>query len=545
MTTPIAPILGADIELGNAWTGRAGRSNLEAAGRVLHQLRRIRPLRGIGPEGEDRRHGAWGEWGRHWLPNGGCIYVDMAHVEVCPPETRSARDHAAAVHAMYRIVRLCRRRAISSLPVGEDLFVNIHNSDGTLSTSWGAHQNVTISRGFWDALFQEQKPHLLALLASFVAAMVPVFGQGMIVPVSGGYGYATSARAHHLGRLVTLSTTEPFKRGLLNRRDEPHARDDQARLHLIAFDANLQPASILLRSGLVQLVVAALQSGWFDAVLLLEDPVAAVQAWSWGFDTQAGALRPPRARRPGGKRIGLFEWHRRLLDGLRTLVDSGRIPETIVPEGPVILDLWAETLDDLVREDLGRLARRLDWALKWTILAEQIALPGILDDPQLRLLDLHYGHVDDRVGLFWPFWRQGMVDRVIDPAAVRGFLRAGDLHTRSGLRGELVRKLGPWIVELDWSFIAVSRAGPAAWWLAAPRERIALADPAEPSRVRIEALRSITPDDDAQLLEYLIATAAAEEQKPHTPTLLCLESLDPDNLWSPSDDEHRAPSSRP
>jgi len=549
MATPTAPVLGADIELGNAWTGGGQRSNVEAAGRVLRELDRIRAFHGVGPETEDRRSSSWSEWGRHWLPNGGCIYVDMTHIEVCPPETLAARDHAAAVHAMYRIIHICRRRARAALPAGEDLFVNVHNSDGTLTTSWGAHQNVTISRIFWDTLFHQQKPHLMAILASFVAAAVPVFGQGMIVPLPSGCRFATSARAHHLGSLVTLSTTEAFNRGLLNRRDEPHTGDDQARLHLIAFDANLQPATILLRSGLLQLTLAALECGWFDAKLLLDDPVAAVRAWSWGFDARAGALRPPPARRPGGAAVGLFEWHRRLLGGLRSLVDSDEIPDAVVPEGSLILDLWEETLDDLVREDIDRLARRLDWALKWTILSEQVAAPGVLDDPQLRLLDLYYGYIDDRVGLFWPFWQQGLVDRVIDPAAVRGYLRAGDCRTRSGLRGELVRRLRPWIVDLDWGFIELSRDGSGSWWHGTQRHRIALADPAEASGPRIDRLRQLAPDDDRQLLEHLTRTATVEREAvpssstPYEPTQLCLETIDLGNPWSSSDDDHRTPPS--
>jgi hypothetical protein len=232
MTTPFAPVLGADIELGNSWTGSDSRTNLEAATRVLRQVGRQWRFCGVGPD-EFSGTGA-GEWGRHWLLNGGCIYIDMSHVEVCPSETRSARDHAAAVHAMYRIVSICRRRAVERLPEGEDLFVNIHNSDGTLATSWGAHLNVCVSRTLWNDVFRQHRPHVMALLASFVAATVPVFGQGMIVPLKKGARYVTSARAHHVGSLVTLSTTEAFNRGLLNSRDEGHGCDDRARLTAIA-----------------------------------------------------------------------------------------------------------------------------------------------------------------------------------------------------------------------------------------------------------------------------------------------------------------------
>ena len=50
------------------------------------------------------------------------------------------------------------------------------------------------------------------------------------------------ARAHQIGELTGWSTTNAYRRNLVNRRDEPHAGAVRARLHLIGFDANLQPA---------------------------------------------------------------------------------------------------------------------------------------------------------------------------------------------------------------------------------------------------------------------------------------------------------------
>ena len=194
MNRHIPPILGADIELSNAWIGAPWGSNLEAASLLLRQVGSRRKACGCTPGGEAASSGRL-EWGRRWLTNGGCVYVNMAHLELCTPETHSARDHAAAVHAMIQLARSCRRRAVASLSEGQDLFVSVHNSDGTLGTSWGAHQNVTVSRRLWDDLFQQRKPHLMALLASFMAAAVPVFGQGMVVPLKRGCHYATSARA--------------------------------------------------------------------------------------------------------------------------------------------------------------------------------------------------------------------------------------------------------------------------------------------------------------------------------------------------------------
>lgn len=499
---PVKPVLGADVELGNAWVGDEWHSNLEAARRLLREVFGSRRLRGVGPN--DGRGSAAAEWGRHWMTNGGCIYVDMSHLEVCPPETHSARDHAAAMHAMYWMARRCRRRALWRLPSGDDLFVNVHNSDGAPETSWGAHLNINVSRAFWDDLFRHHRPHAMALMAAFVAATVPVFGQGLVWRGKEGARFLTSARAPHLGRLVTLSTTDEFERGLLNSRDESHASAGRARLHLIAYDASLQPWTIAVRAGLLQLVVAAMQQGWFDPGLLLDDPVAAVRAWSSGLDVRAGAFRPPPARGAAGESVGPFDWHGRLLDALYRLAAAGAFPDELVPDAGWVLDQWAETLDDLRREDTPRLARRLDWALKWTVLAEQAEADG-LEDPGVRLLDLYYGHVDDRIGLFWQFWRDNMIDSPIGPADLRRFLFAGDPTTRSGLRGELVRRLWPWVTSMEWDSIDLCLEPDADWWRGAQRSTLALGDPDVPGGPIANRLRAAAPDD-RQLLDLLIST---------------------------------------
>ena len=309
---------------------------------------------------------------------------------------------------------------------------------------------------------------------------------------------------HHLGSLVTLATTEAFNRGLLNSRDEPHAGGTTARLHLIAFDANLMPATIMMRSGLLQLAVTALELGWFDPRLLLDDPVAAVRAWSFGFCPQSGTLRPLSVRRPGASPIGLFEWHQIFLANLRKLVERDRIPESVVPEAGAILDLWGATLDDLIHENATSLATRLDWALKWQILRQLETTQDQLDldDPRFRLLDQLYGHVDDRIGLFWQFWRGGLIDPVIDRASIGRYMKAGDPRTRSGLRGELVSRLGPWITDLNWSFCELERRD-SSWSRYAKRQQIYLDDPGAPSGLLIAELRDKFPGNH-QLLDYLM-----------------------------------------
>jgi hypothetical protein len=176
-----------------------------------------------------------------------------------------------------------------------------------------------------------------------------------------------------------------------------------------------------------------------------------------------------------------------------------------VPGGEEILDLWAETLGDLERGDIFRLAPRLDWALKWILVSEIRPRPDDLGDARCRLADLLYGHVDDREGLFWKFWREGLVERSIDDDEIGRWMFAGDPRTRSGLRGELIARLSPWIIDMDWSFVEFlqgrERGGTRSW-------RIEMPDPSAPSGSVVQAMRERFPREE-DLLDRLFDAAAA------------------------------------
>ena len=491
---PVPKWLGNDTELGNTLTGK---SNWQAAALLLAQLEHLSQFRGV-----PSAAGSYQESGRHFLPNGSCCYVDLGHLEIAVAETLSSKSHAAAFHAMLRIVRACYRRARRQLPEGQELFVNASSSDSTYETVWGPHLNVAVARELFDSLF-DQRPHLLASFASFLAATVPVFGQGLVLPLDGGCRYVTSQRAHHIGLLVDPSTTVPFRRPLVNSRDESHADGKVARLHIIVYDANLQPVTIFLRCGLLQLFLAAMEIGWFDSKLLLDHPVQAVRLWSSSFSSHTGTLQPRKLARPGLRPILLYDWHRRLLDQLGTLVSREAIAEEIVPHRQEILDRWADTLDALITSDHDRLIARLDWALKWRILSELVTDPNDLSDPQLRLADQYYSHVDERLGLFWELWREGIVERVFDDEAIGRFVRDGDPQTRSGLRAELIRRLRPWIDGIDWSYIDFrTKRAPYTW--GSQRHRLWMTDLAGGDLPSVAELRRRFPKN-RQLLDFVIA----------------------------------------
>lgn len=492
----VPKVVGADIEFGNNWSGCYPRTNLDAALTVIRELPRLRPFSRL-----VRRSGLIqiAEQDRHWLRNGSCVYIDMSHLEGAVQETLSARSHTAAVHALYKIVRACLRRAVANAPADMDLTVNVHNSDGDDATSWGAHLNVLVCRQLWNAL-ADCKPHYLALWTSFIAATVPVFGQGLLLRKRNGYRYVTSARAHHLGRLTGLATTQAYDRPLLNTRDEPHADESLARLHIIAYDANLQPAAIYLRTGLVQSFLAALEAGWFDARLILDDPLRALRAWSRSFKN--GRLIPVACQRPGERPLTLVDWHRMLSDSLRGLSKEGRLCNALVPEHGNVLDLWEDTVNRLAVGDVDALARRLDWALKWIALSGLSEYTPKLDDPALRLVDQLYGHIDDNVGLFWKLAKAGYSEPIVDARSVRRLMFGGDPETRSSLRGELVRRLSPWIKRMDWGEFEFVGG-----------RRMQLPPPQTSGRLVLEKLDELGRDD-AALMDYLFRLSSPDLDQP-------------------------------
>src|SRR4051794_8370805 len=107
---------GCDIELGNFVLGLPGVDTGAMASRALlaeiDGLPRSRvlfhsPSHGCGREArETHRYEGWHaqDWGRKFLPaNGGCVYIDLDHLELCLPEVISAWDHVASWQAMLRI----------------------------------------------------------------------------------------------------------------------------------------------------------------------------------------------------------------------------------------------------------------------------------------------------------------------------------------------------------------------------------------------------------------------------------------------------------
>ncbi|MBN2491652.1 MAG: proteasome accessory factor PafA2 family protein [Planctomycetes bacterium] len=464
----VAKLCGADVELGNFLLGTPGlapSSGWVAARLLLDRIpgtaHRAPALWLAGSPGsgstactasfDDGGHRAEvdaesRDWGRKFLAtNGGCVYIDLAHLELCLPEVISAWDHLACWHAMLAIAREALGTANAALPPGAEIKVLVNSSDGQ-GNSYGSHLNFLVTRRCFENLFRRKLHHLL-LLASYLASGIVLTGAGK-AGVEHGEGEADfqiSQRADFFTRLAGPMTTHD--RPLVNSREEHHAREDLARLHLIFCDSAVAHGTCLLRVGVTQLVLAMIEQEVVDPRLVLEDPVHAAKQFSRDPELRCSA------RLLSGRRASALAHQRALFEQANRFVATGRAAG-VVPRADEILALWEDTLTKLEREPAA-LVGRLEWVLKRAFLTHAVRRRGLdWRSPDLRHLDQIFHSLDPEEGLFWIRERAGCTERLVDAAAIAHFRQEPPADTRAYTRAHLLRLAGDEAVaNVDWGSI--------------------------------------------------------------------------------------------
>ena len=419
------------------------------------------------------------DWGRKFLANGSCAYIDLDHLELASAETLSAYDQLACVHALLRVARAALTAANARQPRGQRLQVLVNNSDGS-GRSYGSHLNMLLSRVAWNTIF-ERKVHYLLYLAAFQTSSIVFTGQGKVGSENDAppVRYQISQRADFFETLTGPQTT--CRRPIVNSRDEalcglgrgPYyssPTDDKARLHVIFYDSTLCHVATLLKLGTLQIVLAMIEAGNVDASLILDDPLDAVVRWSHDPTLQA------RARLVDGTETTAAELQARFVEAARAFVEDGGC-EGIVPRAGDIVVLWEDTVDRLLARDLDALVPRLDWVLKMSILDRAIAQrPGLgWSSPQVKHLDHVYSSLDLDEGLYWAYERAGLVERLVSEERVSWLVEHPPECTRAWTRGMLLRQAGAAGVEdANWDWVRIASTGRGGWRI--PRT-IHLADP--------------------------------------------------------------------
>ncbi len=398
---------------------------------------------------------AYRDFLRNWLSNGACVYPDMGHVEICSAASWHPRICASQTLALLMIAEEARSIAEAQSDDGNRYRLSTSNVDaGDPATSFGTHGNIAVAEALWEDLFVSHRhPALLGLVASGIAAAIPFFGAGYLLPLKDGTTiYSLSGRAHHLNRTITLATTQPFQRGLLNSRREAHGTGHD-RMHLIGFD--LPILSEALQCAYLQCLLSAAEDGFCR--INLYDPVRATQVWSWGLNLLRGTPEG-RALLTDGRQMTLPQFIRAVTSELLQMFESGLFRNRVAPECGELLALILDLTRYAEEGSLLRCARHLTWAAKLLYLMDFCATQkATLGDVDTRLADHDFICSDRTRGPFWRLWEEDLVDPLVSMDDVRACLTDGPAEARGWGRGRLIRQFGVSITDVDWSYVELAK----------------------------------------------------------------------------------------
>ncbi len=424
------------------------------------------------------------DWGRKWLINAACTYIDMGHLEVCTPEVLSAFEHVAAWKALLNVTRLAQQRAQAKLPDGQNLEVLVNNSDG-LGNSYGSHTNFLITRRCMENIAR-RKLHYTLFLASHFASSIVYTGAGKVGSENGPEytGYQLSQRADFYESITGVQTTH--NRPIVNLRDETlcgprglrnaASWGDQAglaRAHMIFSDNTMCDTSTMLKMGVAQIVFAMLEQEQVDTSLILDSPLSALHAWSRdpGCRTVAPLIN-------GQKRTAV-EFQQELHQRAKAFVDTGRA-DGIVPRVGEIIDIWGQTLEELRAGDVDALVGKLDHVLKRTVLEDVMAQRGLdWDSEEIRYLDQTYGSLKPAGGIY-NLYADQLVKKLVPDSQIERLTHEPPTDTRAYLRGVIVRLIDEdSLSSMDWDQIRFKFKDPNAVnsWSTDKNYVLSMADP--------------------------------------------------------------------
>lgn len=384
--------------------------------------------------------------------NGARFYVDHAHPEYSSPETTNAWDAMVFELAGDYILRDAvgmvahytnqNHSVLEGHPPCPPLKIYKNNVDGK-GASYGAHENYLYRRTTdFDTLAQ-------ALIPFFVTRQI-IIGAGRVGLGQHGEtpGYQISQRADYIEQQISLETT--LNRGIINTRDESHATDELARLHVIIGDANMSHTAIFLKLGMTKLVIDAIEAGVDFSDLVLAKPVQENQNISRDL-TCTHLLQLSDGRELSAIQI-LREYRARV------------VAQDAVDER--VLDTWSQVLDLLESDPLST-AHVLDWTAKLSLLKAFQERGVSWSDPKMALIDLQYSDIDLDKGLYHALVRKNRMVTLVQAEEILAAVQHPPKDSRAYLRGRFMARFGNEIAAANWDSLTLNDGTP-----------ISIADPA-------------------------------------------------------------------
>lgn len=368
-----------------------------------------------------------------FLRNGGRLYLDVgSHPEYATAECDTLDDLLAQIRAGETLLVDLAQRAHQALASeGYDTHLSLFaNNADSQHHSYGCHENYLIHR-------RHDFRDVADALVSFFITRIILTGAGHVSTDTPVPRYVFSQRAEHMWDAVSSATTR--SRPIINTRDEPLA-DSTAyrRLHVIVGDTNIAESSTLLKVGMTELLLTAIEDGLHINDLALVDPMMAIR------EINSDITGRTAVEVVSGRRMTAVQIQHEILQRV-----VARLADTpLSPTHREVLDLWERGLNAIDSGDWSGIDTELDFAIKKKLVDGYCARSGSsMKDPRVTRLLMAYHditpsglrHRMENSGLMIRCTTQQQVNAatVIPPATTRAHLRGKAIGVAQDCRADL------------------------------------------------------------------------------------------------------------
>ena len=371
-----------------------------------------------------RRVVSWGRSSNVFLRNGSRLYLDVgSHPEYATAECDDLAQlvtHDKAGERILEDLLVDAERRLADEGIGGDIFLFKNNTDSA-GNSYGCHENYLVARA-------GEFSRIADVLLPFLVTRQLICGAGKVLQTPRGAVFCLSQRAEHIWECVSSATTR--SRPIINTRDEPHADAERyRRLHVIVGDSNMSEVTTLLKVGSANLVLEMIEQGVQFRDFSLDNPIRAIREISHDLTGRR------TVRLAGGKEASALDIQREYYERAVEHV-AKRSPD---PMAERVLELWGRTLDAIEAEDLSKIDREIDWAIKHRLMQRyQVKHDMDLSNPRIAQIDLAYHDIRRGRGIFDLLQRKGQVERVTDDGEIEAAKDTPPQTTRAKLRGDFI-----------------------------------------------------------------------------------------------------------
>jgi proteasome accessory factor A len=371
-----------------------------------------------------RRVVSWGRSSNVFLRNGSRLYLDVgSHPEYATAECDDLAQlvtHDKAGERILEDLLVDAERRLADEGIGGDIYLFKNNTDSA-GNSYGCHENYLVARA-------GEFSRIADVLLPFLVTRQLICGAGKVLQTPRGAVYCLSQRAEHIWEGVSSATTR--SRPIINTRDEPHADAERyRRLHVIVGDSNMSEVTTLLKVGSANLVLEMIEQGVQFRDFSLDNPIRAIREISHDLTGRR------TVRLAGGKEASALDIQREYYEKAVEHV-AKRSPD---PMAQRVLELWGRTLDAVESQDLSKIDREIDWAIKNRLMERYMVKHDMdLSNPRIAQLDLAYHDIRRGRGVFDLLQRKGQVERVTDDGEIEAAKDTPPQTTRAKLRGDFI-----------------------------------------------------------------------------------------------------------